>query len=879
MLRIIQNSTSQSAKSYYSTADYYTEGQELVGVWRGAGAARLGLQGTIEPADWDALCDNRNPDTGKSLTPRQKQDRRVGYDFNFHVPKSVSLLHGLTRDDRILDAFRVAVAATMVDMEAEMQTRVRVGGKNEDRTTGNMAWGEFVHFTARPVDGIPDPHLHAHCFVFNTTWDGSESRWKAGQFAGLKRDAPYFEAVFHSRLARSLEELGLAVERSRKGWEIAGMPAAALKEFSRRTELIEEKAREQGITDPHLKGELGAKTRGRKRKDLTLHELREEWHSRLCKEDREAIDAVARRVGGEGAPEDCRDAKRAVEFAIDHCMERSAVVPERTVLAHALKQSVGSASPESVRSELHKLKLISAERSGERLVTTEEVLDEERRMIAFARGGRGTCRPLQGAPHAFSREGLNAGQRAAVQHVLTSRDQVMLVSGAAGTGKTSMMQETVEAIEAGGARVFTFAPSADASRGVLRTEGFANADTVARLLLDRRMQNEAAGQVLWIDEAGLLGTRTTAELFDIAGRIGARVILSGDKRQHGSVERGATLRLLEQEAGVMPAELKDIQRQKGAYKAAVQALSDGKTALGLRQIEQLGWIKEVDDGHRYLALAQDYVATIAEGKTALVVSPTHREGAQVTREIRHELKRIGKLGKGERSVLRLENANLTEAERRDTVNYGAGDVLVFHQNAKGIKRGQRVVVGKDPLPLSEVKKFQVYRPGLLTLAPGDLVRMTRGGTTMDGKHRLNNGAVYTVKRFTQRGDIELANGWVIAKDFGHFSYGYVSTSYASQGKTVQRVLIAQSSASMRAASCEQFYVSVSRGKERATIYTDHKADLLEAVSQQDERLSATELVAERTKRERATRLHRLEGFEAERDRSGERDREGVAHVR
>ena len=40
MLRIVQNSTAAGAKSYYSTADYYTEGQELVGVWRGAGAER-----------------------------------------------------------------------------------------------------------------------------------------------------------------------------------------------------------------------------------------------------------------------------------------------------------------------------------------------------------------------------------------------------------------------------------------------------------------------------------------------------------------------------------------------------------------------------------------------------------------------------------------------------------------------------------------------------------------------------------------------------------------------------------------------------------------------------------------------------------------------
>ena len=41
MLRIIQNTSAAGAKSYYSTADYYTEGQELEGHWRGQGAERL----------------------------------------------------------------------------------------------------------------------------------------------------------------------------------------------------------------------------------------------------------------------------------------------------------------------------------------------------------------------------------------------------------------------------------------------------------------------------------------------------------------------------------------------------------------------------------------------------------------------------------------------------------------------------------------------------------------------------------------------------------------------------------------------------------------------------------------------------------------------
>src|SRR5690606_33723358 len=133
--------------------------------------------GEVEKADWDALCDNRDPRDGTSLTARQKSNRRIGYDFNFHAPKSLSVLYALTEDERILEAFRAAVNDTMEDIESEVQTRVRKAGANDLRESGNALWGEFVHTTARPVDGVPDPHLHAHCFVFNTTFDGTESLW------------------------------------------------------------------------------------------------------------------------------------------------------------------------------------------------------------------------------------------------------------------------------------------------------------------------------------------------------------------------------------------------------------------------------------------------------------------------------------------------------------------------------------------------------------------------------------------------------------------------------------------------------------------------------------------------------------------------------
>ena len=110
-----------------------------------------------------------------------------------------------------------------------------------------MVWGEFIHFTARPVEGRPDPHLHAHCYAFNATYDPVEEKWKAGQFGDIKRDGEYYEAAFHARLAKKVGELGYVVSRSGGWWEIKGLSRETLEKFSQRTEKIEEAAKRSGV--------------------------------------------------------------------------------------------------------------------------------------------------------------------------------------------------------------------------------------------------------------------------------------------------------------------------------------------------------------------------------------------------------------------------------------------------------------------------------------------------------------------------------------------------------------------------------------------------------------------------------------------------------
>src|SRR6266851_3633923 len=125
MLRITQQDSAAGAKRYYASADYYSEGQEIIGSWGGEGAHLLGLEGRVDKEAFERLCDNLDPRDGKQLTVRTRSERTVGYDFTFSVPKSVSVLYALSGDQDIMSAFRGAVDETMREMEAEMKTRVR----------------------------------------------------------------------------------------------------------------------------------------------------------------------------------------------------------------------------------------------------------------------------------------------------------------------------------------------------------------------------------------------------------------------------------------------------------------------------------------------------------------------------------------------------------------------------------------------------------------------------------------------------------------------------------------------------------------------------------------------------------------------------------
>jgi conjugative relaxase-like TrwC/TraI family protein len=883
MIRMIQSSSAAHAKAYFSEAlskaDYYINDQELSGTLQGKLAERIGITGRATKEAFFALCENTNPVTHEPLTPRTKDERTTGYDINFHCPKSVSILHVLSNDDHLLHAFQDSVRQTMRDIEADSKTRVRKGGQYDERGSGELIWADFIHQTARPVEGFaPDPHLHAHCFVFNATWDEAEQRIKAGQFRDIKRDMPYYQARFHKTLSDKLIDLGYRVRRTDKSFEIEGVPQPVIGLFSKRTDEIGRIAEEKGITDDKERSELGARTRAKKQKGQSMAELKTDW--------RRQISALGPDGDGRGkapvrfapAPElssDRLDPQKCIDHAVQHGFERASVMDERRLLESAYRHSIGHRSV-SLADITHRFEedehLIHVTENGRTLSTTRQVLSEEQRMVNLAKAGQGKLKPLYTQAPRLELDGQQAD---AVRHVLTTTDRVSIIRGAAGSGKTTLMREAVKHIEQAGKKVTVVAPTSQASRGVLKGEGFEGAETVARLLVDDKMKQELSGQVLWVDEAGLLGTKDMTALLDLAAKQNARLILGGDTRQHSSVVRGDALRILNTVGGIKTAEVSKIYRQKNEhYRSAVEDLSKGHVREAVEKLDHMGAIREVDPLKPNDRLVNDYVDTLRQKKSALIVSPTHQQGDDVTHSIRQRLRESKMLGKKEIAATRLMNLNLTEAEKGDWRNLKKGMLVQFNQNMTGIKRGSLWAVEESSdrgvyikadkdltawLPLDRSGDYDVYKKTELSLSKGDRVRMTRNGFDED-KKRLNNGEMMEVTSVKKDGTILLKNTsgkstHKIHKDYGHIAHAYCITSHASQGKTVDEVFISQPAATFPATDAKQFYVSVSRGRNGAHIYTDNKQELLQHAERLGDRQSALELMTKKNQTAELAKHH------------------------
>jgi ATP-dependent exoDNAse (exonuclease V) alpha subunit len=272
-------------------------------------------------------------------------------------------------------------------------------------------------------------------------------------------------------------------------------------------------------------------------------------------------------------------------------------------------------------------------------------------------------------------------QAGMVRRLVLDGDGVAVVVGQAGTGKTYALAAAREAWEASGHRVIG---AAVARRAAIELEdGAGIASTSMAALLDdlRRRPLRTLGHraVLVIDEAGMVQTRTLAEIVEHVERAGAKLVLVGDDRQLPEIGAGGLFGGL---AKRLPAiELRENRRQVAAWEREALALLRGGDADGaVRRYAQRGRIVSGDNSEEVRRrLVEDWWRA-GDPDGAVMIAHRRRDVAELNGRAHALMRAGGVLGDGELAAGELRIA--------------AGDRVVLRRNDRklGVVNGERGTV-------------------------------------------------------------------------------------------------------------------------------------------------------------------------------------------
>jgi conjugative relaxase-like TrwC/TraI family protein len=877
----------------HARGSYYSEDEKVVGQWSGQLAEHFGLSGAVSREDFEKLCEGQDPTTGAQLVRHVKAHQRTnqygeeietnghraGFDITFSAPKSVSLAAIVGGDERIRGAHAEAVSVTLQELEKYAQARL--GGNKPAETTGKLLFASFQHDAARPDrrDGYAAPDLHTHNFAFNLTQTG-EGKIRSLQPREIYKCQQYGKAMYRAKLAESLQKLGydIHVDKRTGAPEIEGISREYIEASSPRQREIKEAQQALGANSTRAIAARNRRTKVYDREEMKgRHQELDRQHGgqaqAVAKDAREQARAMSALLWDERASR--RAAQESVTFAIQIGSEREAVTDIRQLMTDALRRNLGNTTVEAVRAEMQDRKdkgqlisLILDDPTKQRM-TTQRTLEMESANVEKVRAGQGTQQPIteRVAETLTTSEGvtLSKSQRAAVEQIVTSRDQITGLQGGAGTGKTTALAAVREGAERAGYDVQGFAPTTRATQ--LLAESGMQTRTLQKFLR-QKAEPDAPRRFYVLDESSLASTKAVNSFLSCV-RPQDRVLLVGDVRQHEAVEAGSPFAQL-QRHGMATAKLEKIVRQKDApLREVVENLSIGKIKQAVEGLREQGRITEIaDPRERLKAVAKDYCEQPA---STLVISPANKERIELNQLIHQQLQSTGQISKRDYRTKVLENRNeLTGAERTFAASYQPDDVIRYTSASKkhGISAGEYARVlrtnDKDNTITVKLDKSQrevtynpqrlqgvtVYREAERQFATGDRLQFR----APYHPERVANGELGTLEKI-EKGSLTVALdsgrrvSFPIEKN-RHIDHGYAVTSHSSQGQTVDRVLInADTRESDRLLNQRMSYVAGSRARLDARIYTDSDERLSTVLARQVDKSTALEASRERRETE------------------------------
>lgn len=685
--------------------------------------AALGLG----PEAYAAWVDWVNPLTGESMgRPRLPGEGRRGSprfaEMVVNAPKSLSIAAALHPEvSAALDrAQQDAVTEIQRWLAEHSVTRVGPRGKQEVVPVQQLQTVAVSHRTSR----AGDPHRHIHFQIGTRVW--AAGNWRALDTAALFRQQGAIRALgtaviaAHPELAEVLDRHGLTLD------QVSG-EVAELEQFNRvmskrgeqvrrhleRLEAEWEAAHPGETVGPVVSARLAAKAWAHERpakKPTTLHE-EQAWVTELREAgyDPATLRRPARRAS---ASLDDLSVQTVANRALDRCAAGGSAWTRHTVQEHTTRiitEYGVQAAPAEIQEFVQVATSLAMEDCFSILppgapapehvahLTSLGVVQAEtelRDLIAARIPQQDPEYP--NVRRAARRHGLDAGQERAAAAV-ASTDPLVVVEGAAGSGKTTMLGVAIEVAARHGRASRVVAPTLRAAQvahdelGVPATSIAAlvhahgwrwDADGVWTRLAPGDIDPETGrtyrgpaegarlgrGERVIVDEAGMLDQDTAIALLTVTAEAGATVALVGDRAQLAAVGRGGVLDMAAQLRGRI-FDMAEVHRFTDPAYAEV--------TVRIRDRHDPG---EVFDHLAALGLVRLHAS---DEEVREHIAGQRREGETVTVTSNDEARTMNARMREER-VARGEVDDHRTATGSDGLPIGAGDVIQTRKNSTSI---------------------------------------------------------------------------------------------------------------------------------------------------------------------------------------------------
>ncbi|MGR9259120.1 Ti-type conjugative transfer relaxase TraA [Rhizobium leguminosarum] len=381
---------------------------------------------------------------------------------------------------------------------------------------------------------------------------------------------------------------------------------------------------------------------------------------------------------------------------------------------------------------------------------------------------------------------LDPEQVDAIHHI--TRDKgIAAVVGLAGAGKSTLLAAARVAWESDGRRVIGAALAGKAAEGLEDSSGIRSRTLAAwelawasgRELLER-------GNVLVIDEAGMVSSQQMARVLDIAEQAEAKVVLVGDAMQLQPIQAGAAFRAITERIGF--AELAGVRRQRQPWaREASRLFARGETGKGLDAYAQQGHL--IEAGTRAETIDRIVADWTEARKQAIQNSTTAGNDGRLRGDellvLAHTNEDVKRLNEALRSVMVGEGAlseNRAFRTERGAREFAAGDRIIFLENARFVE------------------------PRATRLGPQHVKNGMLGTVVSTGDKR--GDAVLSVRLDSGR-DVVISES-----SYRNVDHGYAATIHKSQGATVERTFV------LATGMMDQHltYVSMTRHRDRVDLY-------------------------------------------------------------